>query len=135
MFSNMVASLVQHERVETTFAKAKELRRLAERTITKAVQVADLDEKNLSADDKARLIHAMRMAKRVVRDEQALYKLFHELGGRFKGRPGGYTRLLHVGHRKGDAAPLSMVELLPAEAKEPEKPAKGGGKRKAAATK
>ena len=140
LWSNMVSSLIEHERVETTDVKAKELRRLAERTITWSTSLGDLltrDDGKLDAGDKARKVHAMRMARRVLKDPATLRKLFEEVGPRFLGRPGGYTRVLKVRNRHGDAAPMSIVELVERgaeEAPEPEeKETKGKGKAKAEA--
>jgi large subunit ribosomal protein L17 len=140
LFSNLVAALVKAERIRTTDAKAKELKRLAERTITWGTSLGDLltrEPDALSADEKAKVVHHMRMARRVLKEPEALAKLFREIAPRYLGRPGGYTRVLKIGHRVGDAAPMSIVELLPApvtaqpepEAEEP----KGKGKAKAAA--
>ena len=115
MYSNMVASLVTHGRIETTEVKAKELRRLADRTINWGVSVSDLlaaDQKNLSQDERARLVHARRMAGRVLKDDDALAKLFGEVAPKFAGRPGGYTRVLKTRNRRGDAAPMAFVELV-----------------------
>lgn len=114
MFSNMVASLVTHGRIETTEAKAKELRKVAERTINWGVKVGDLlakDAKALSQDERAKLVHARRMARRVLKDSDALRKLFDEVAPAFKGRPGGYTRVLKTRTRRGDAAPMALIEL------------------------
>src|SRR5688572_26712851 len=97
MFSNMVCSLVESERIETTEIKAKELRRYAEPAITWAVSVSELKQKGadkLAADERARVVHAMRMAGRMVKQPDALRKLFDEIGPRMAGRPGGYTRIL-----------------------------------------
>ena len=116
LFSNLVASLVTHGRIETTTAKAKELRGIAEPTIHWAVGVSDLsakDPEKLAPLEKARLTHAVRMARRVLKVPDALDKLFNEVGPSLKGRPGGYTRVLHTRHRKGDAAPMAFVELIP----------------------
>lgn len=116
MFSNMVASLITHERIETTEAKAKELRGIAERTITWAVGVSELYEKGLDKcdrDERARIVHANRMARRVLKDTEALSKLFTEVGPRFADRNGGYTRVLKTRNRLGDAAPMAFVELTP----------------------
>src|SRR6185369_15112603 len=112
LLSNLVMNLIEHERIITTDAKAKELRRIADQTINWAARVGNLvgNEKN-DAEDKARVVHAMRMASRVVRHKPTLKKLFNEVGPRFFGRPGGYTRILKVGWRPGDAAPVSMIEL------------------------
>ncbi len=115
MWSNMVASLLTHGRIETTEAKAKELRRFAERTINWGVKVSDLlakDRKDLTQDERARIVHAMRMAKRVLKDRDALDKLFSEIAPRSASRPGGYTRMLKTRTRRGDAAPMALVEVL-----------------------
>jgi large subunit ribosomal protein L17 len=124
MFSNMVTSLIEHERIKTTDAKAKELRKIAERTITWAASVGNLVEsKKQDAADKARVVHAMRMAQRVVRQKDALHKLFHDVGPRLAARPGGYTRIMKLGHRHGDAAPMSIIELVDRPAPEPQQEA------------
>jgi large subunit ribosomal protein L17 len=116
LFSNLVAALFYSERIRTTDAKAKETRRLAERTITWARRVGDVLGKKpdkRSDDESARVVHAVRMARRVVRDRGAVMKLFDELAPRYRGRHGGYTRIVKLGQRPGDAAPMSMLELLP----------------------
>ena len=100
MFRNMVTSLLEHERIETTDGKAKELRRLADRMITLGKR-GDL--------------HARRQALAVVRSKDVTAKLFDELATRYKDRPGGYTRILKIGHRPGDAAPMSIIELVDAQ--------------------
>lgn len=97
MFRNMVTSLLREERVVTTVPKAKEARRVAERVITFA---------------KRGDIHARRQAARVVQDNEVLQKLFEELGPRYAERPGGYTRILKTGFRRGDNAPMSILELV-----------------------
>jgi large subunit ribosomal protein L17 len=114
MFSNMVASLITHERILTTVPKAKELKRLADRTISWGLSVGDATAKprdKRTAAEKANIVHAMRMARRVVKSDDALEKLFGEVAARFKGRPGGFTRLLKAWQRRGDAAPMAFVEL------------------------
>jgi len=111
----MVASLVNHGRIETTDVKAKELRRFAEPTIAWATSVMDVLKKPMesrSQEDKLRVVHAMRMAGRVMKDQAALRRLFGEVALRFEGRRGGYLRLTKVGFRHGDAAPVSVVELV-----------------------
>jgi len=97
MMRNLATSLFLHGRVETTTAKAKELRRYAEPLITKAKR-GDL--------------HARRQVARRISDAVALARLFDELGPRFAERPGGYTRVLHLGHRPGDAAEMAIIELV-----------------------
>ena len=100
MFRNMVTSLLDRERIETTDAKAKQIRRLADRMITLGKR-GDL--------------HARRQALSVVRSRDVTAKLFGELADRYKDRPGGYTRLMKVGPRTGDAAAMSIVELVDSE--------------------
>ncbi len=97
LLRNLATSLFLHGRVETTVAKAKELRTFAEPLISKAKR-GDL--------------HARRLVRRQITQEQALEKLFGEIGPRYAERPGGYTRVLHVGHRNGDAADLAIIELV-----------------------
>lgn len=97
MFANLVTSLIQEERVTTTVPKAKEARRFADRLITLG---------------KRGTLHARRLAQRTVRDAEALDKLFRELGPRYASRPGGYSRVVRVGLRRGDAAPMAVLELV-----------------------
>jgi large subunit ribosomal protein L17 len=118
LFSNLVAALFTYEKIRTTDAKAKETRRLAERTITWARRVGDVLSKKpdrRSDEESARVVHAVRMARRVVRDRGAVLKLFDELAPRYLARRGGYTRIVKLGQRPGDAAPMSMLELIPDE--------------------
>ncbi len=100
MFANMVSSLVEHELIQTTLPKAKELRRHAEPLITLA--------KNDSVANR-------RLAFAKLRNKDAVAKLFNTLGPRFKERPGGYLRVLKCGFRLGDSAPLAYVELVERE--------------------
>src|ERR1700704_2428756 len=116
LFSNLVAALLTHERIRTTDAKAKETRRLAERTITWARRLGDVLVKKpdrRTPEESARVVHAVRMARRIVRDRSAVTKLFDEIGPRFLARRGGYTRIVKIGQRPGDAAPMSLLELIP----------------------
>jgi large subunit ribosomal protein L17 len=118
MFSNMVTALVTYGRIETTEAKAKEMRSLAERTISLATRVSDLvgkDPETLSADERARLVHAKRQAARIIRGREALKRLFADIGPAYAERPGGYTRVLKTRNRRGDAAPMAFIELVPQE--------------------
>jgi large subunit ribosomal protein L17 len=138
LFSNLIAALFTHERIRTTDAKAKETRRLAERTITWARRVGDVLGKKperRSIDESARVVHAVRMARRVVRDRGAVLKLFDELAPRYLGRHGGYTRIVKLPQRPGDAAPMALLELLPEDGGaapkstgKGDKPEKGGEK-------
>ena len=97
MFKNMTASLIEHEVIRTTVAKAKELRRHAEPLITMAKE-----------DNVAK----RRLAFSRLRNDAAVGKLFNELGPRYKERPGGYLRVLKCGYRPGDKAPMAIVELV-----------------------
>lgn len=97
MFRNMAASLLQHEVIKTTVPKAKELRRVAEPLITMA---------------KSDSVHKRRLAFDRLRDRDVVTKLFNELGPRYKERPGGYLRILKMGYRAGDNAPMALVELV-----------------------
>ena len=97
MFRNMVTSLLQHERITTTDAKAKELRSVAEKIITLGKR-GDL--------------HAVRQASAYVRDKSVVTKLFNTLGPRYKERAGGYTRIIKLGVRPGDNAPMSIIEFV-----------------------
>jgi len=132
MFTNMVTALLRYERVQTTDAKAKELRRVADKTIHWGVRLGELliqNRTHMKPDERARLIHSMRMARRVVRDREVLQKLFDEVAPRYLGRPGGYTRVIKVRRRLGDAAPISLVELVAGEGTA--SGASGGGEKKA----
>ena len=97
MLSNMMTSLFINERVTTTQTRAKELKRTAERVLTCAKK-GDL--------------HARRQVLRLIADKQVVAKLFDELGPRYKGRNGGYTRVIKLGPRRGDGAFMSIVELV-----------------------
>lgn len=111
ILSNLATQLFEHGRITTTVTKAKRLRPLAERLITKARR-GDL--------------HARRQVARVVRDKDVAQVLFAEIGPRYATRPGGYTRITRIGVRKGDNAPLAVIELVEDEA------GGGGGRTQAA---
>jgi large subunit ribosomal protein L17 len=100
MLRNMVTSLFEHEKITTTDARAKELRPIAEKLITQAKR-GDL--------------HARRLVTEVVRDRKTVAKLFERIAPRFAARPGGYTRIIKLGHRLGDNAALSMITLVEEE--------------------
>jgi large subunit ribosomal protein L17 len=139
LFSNLVAALLTNERIQTTDAKAKETRRLTERTITWARRVGDILVKKpdrRTTEESARVVHAIRMARRIVRDRNAVTKLFDDIAPRFMDRRGGYTRILKIGQRPGDAASMSLLELVgneggKKEAAPEDKAAKGGPAAKA----
>jgi large subunit ribosomal protein L17 len=115
MFRNMVTSLIEHERITTTEPKAKELRRFADRTISISLRLGDLlgkPREERSVEEQARYVHALRMASRMIQTREVLHKLFDEVAPKLQGRPGGYTRLIKIGQRRGDAAPMVMIELV-----------------------
>lgn len=100
MFKNMMVSLLRHELIKTTVPKAKELRSYMEPMIT----LAKVDN-----------LHNRRIAFNRLRDREAVVKLFKEIAPHFKQRPGGYLRVLKYGYRKGDSAPMAVVELVDRE--------------------
>jgi large subunit ribosomal protein L17 len=146
MLRALTANLVAHERIETTDAKAKELRRVAERLITKAIRlgpVAYTPQTELGADDQAKRQAAQLRMGRFLRrfatvnaggEERRvdlIEKVFLDLARRFKARPGGYTRIVKLGRRRGDNAPMSLVEFVELGAGASATPATDGGEKKA----
>jgi large subunit ribosomal protein L17 len=116
MFRNMVTSLFKHERIRTTDVKAKELRRWADYLI-KLAKRGDL--------------HARRQALAVIREKAVVHKLFEKVGDQFKASSGGYTRIIKVGRRVGDSAPMSLIELILAQESGPKKTKKKRDKKAA----
>ena len=114
LLRNLATALFERERIRTTLMKAKELRPYAEKLITQAKR----------EDDRA---HARRLVAREIHDVVVVTKLFDDLGARYATRPGGYTRILRLGPRRGDGAEMAIVELLGSEYK-PEKPEEKGKK-------
>lgn len=137
MFRNLAANLVLHERIETTDAKAKELRRIAERLITRATRLGEDLTKDVTTVPEAdrvqllaRRMHAQRLVARFLprlvaketedgdlEEIDLVYKLFHEIAPRYMervlaGKGGGYTRIIKVGPRRGDNAPMSVIEFV-----------------------
>ena len=127
MFKNLAANLITHERIETTEAKAKELRRVAERLITKAKRLGALGytpNADLSPADKSRRLAATRLVARELprfgvklengkeQKVDVVEKIFVDLAKRFADRPGGYTRIIKIGNRRGDNAPMAYIELV-----------------------
>ncbi len=115
LFRNMVTALIRRERIRTTLAKAKELRSHVEKTIT-------LGKKGT--------LHARRLARKVVTEKDAFVKLFGPLSERYAQRNGGYTRIIKIGNRRGDDAPMAFIELVDREGEAPEP--KGKAAKKAA---
>jgi large subunit ribosomal protein L17 len=116
LFRNLAASLLEHESIKTTNPKALELRRVADRLISLA---------------KGNTPHAIRLAFAYLRNKEVVKKLFTDIGARYAEINGGYTRVLKIGHRKGDAAPMAIVELTQKKEKEGEKAEKKEQKAKA----
>jgi len=114
LFRNMVTALIDRERIRTTLAKAKELRGKVEKTIT-------LGKKGT--------LHARRHALKLVADKDSLKKIFGPLAERYANRPGGYTRVIRLGHRLGDDAPMAFIELVDREDEAPIKPPVKGKKK------
>ena len=138
MFRNLTANLITHERIETTDAKAKELRRVAERLISKAIRLGDVAftkppaeepkdaaEAKARRDNLARRLHVVRQIRSFIPrfgvklDEEGMSqridlveKVLIDLAKRFQGRPGGYTRIVKLGPRRGDNAPMSIIEFV-----------------------
>ena len=114
LFNNLVTSLLTYGRIETTEAKAKDLRGFADSTISWGISVHELIAKGDSAtkEERAKIVHAHREARKTVKTAAALHRLFAEIGPHFASRKGGYTRLLKTRVRKGDAAPMAFVELV-----------------------
>ncbi len=115
---NMVTSLFKYERIKTTKAKAMEIRRTAEKMITRA---------------KVDSVHNRRIVAKAISDKDILNKLFTEIAPRFTERPGGYTRVLKLGNRQGDAAEVVLLELVEKAGVAEEKPAKKSAEKKEAA--
>lgn len=113
MFRNMVTSLLDKERIQTTLDRAKALRPIAERMITLG---------------KRESLHARRQALAFVKDPAVVAKLFDTIAPRFSSRPGGYTRIIRLGHRDGDGAQKAIIELLGSEFKPAKKESKGAKK-------
>ncbi len=128
MFRGLTANLVANERIETTDAKAKELRRVAERLITRAIRlgpVAYTPQADLGVADRARRLAAQQRVGRFLRRfatvsapggelrrVDLIEKVFLDLARRFRDRPGGYTRIVKLGRRRGDNAPMSLIEFV-----------------------
>ncbi len=131
MFANMAASLYINERVITTKPKAKELKKISERLITRARKNIELPESEVG-----KKLHNKRIVMRYIKNREAITKLFDDIAPRFANRNGGYTRLYLLGRREGDGAEMAIVELVEKKAKESKvkeddkEKAKGGGLRK-----
>jgi large subunit ribosomal protein L17 len=118
LYANLVTALFTHGRIETTEAKAKELRKFADAAIKWGISVADLVKKGdkITAAERTQVVHAKRQARKVLRTDAAMSRLFGDIGAHFKERSakvkGGYTRVLKTRFRQGDAASMAFVELV-----------------------
>ncbi len=116
MFRNMVTSLMQHGRVRTTEAKAKEVRKVADRIITLSKRVPPSKLAGLEGEElrkaMADRVHAIRQARLWITDRDVLTKVFTEYAALYEQRPGGYTRILKLGRRPGDQAEMNLLELV-----------------------
>ena len=116
MMRNMVTDLMRYGRIQTTQARAKELRKFAERIITLSRRVTPAQLELLTGDAlvaaKATRLHAIRQARLMIEDRDVLQKLFSEYSTRYATRPGGYTRILKLGNRPGDQAKVVLIELV-----------------------
>jgi large subunit ribosomal protein L17 len=138
MLRNQAEALITHEHIETTLPKAKELRPFVERIITIAKRGLAAGDTNQGA------LHARRLVLRDIQNRDVVSKLFDEIAPRFAARPGGYTRILRIGYRRGDSAEVAQIELIGSEydpnaeakkteAKAEQKPKGVGGRLRAAA--
>jgi large subunit ribosomal protein L17 len=137
LLRNQAQALLRHERIQTTVPKARELRPFVERLISIA-------KRGLASGEPTKALHARRLVGRDIPDDTVVSKLFETIAPRFERRPGGYTRLLKVGPRRGDSAPVAQVELVgseynpsleaPSEDAAPSKAAGVGGRLRAAAS-
>jgi len=100
LLKNLVRALIRHQAIETTEARAKEVRGIAEKVITTA---------------KENSLHARREARKILNDEDLVKRLFDDIAPKFRERPGGYTRITRIGFRRGDAAPMVKLELATEE--------------------
>ena len=130
MFRNQAHALIKYEHIETTVPRAKELRPFVERLITIAKRG------NAAGDGNGKVLNARRLVGRHLPDQDVVRKLFDTIAPRFAGRPGGYTRIIRLGYRRGDSAEVAQLELVgsefdpkaaPKETKTPDTPKKGPG--------
>lgn len=115
MYRNMVSSLIEHGHIMTTLPKAKELRIFVERTITWGTSLGELvtlPQDQLTTEQRVRVLHHYRMARRMLPDRTLLTRLFREIAPQMLSRHGGYTRIIKAGNRRGDNAPMALIELI-----------------------
>ena len=112
LLKGLTRSLILHGHIQTTESRAKALRPVAERFISWGCRAARAMDEGDTPENRARAVHCRRMAFAFVQDKAVITKVFEELAQRYKERPGGYTRIMKVGYRVGDAAPISLIELV-----------------------
>jgi large subunit ribosomal protein L17 len=112
LLKGLTRSLLIHERITTTEARAKALRPVVERMITWGTRAARAMDQGETMENRVRAVHCRRMAYAFVQDNAVIRKVFNDLAPRYKERPGGYTRIYKIGYRVGDAAPMAMIELV-----------------------
>lgn len=119
LMRNLVTSLMEHGRIRTTEARAKELRGVADRIITLSKRVPHHTLAGLEGDAlktaQAKRVHAIRQARLLIEDRDVLKKIFSEYSDRYEHRPGGYTRIYKLGRRPGDQAAMALIELVTEE--------------------
>src|SRR3982751_447590 len=120
MLRNQAHALLLHEHIETTVPKAKELRPFVERIIT-------LAKRGVASSEASKSLHARRLVLRDIQDREVVSKLFDTIAPRFEGRPGGYTRILRLGYRRGDSAEVARIELVGSEFNPNAETEKAGG--------
>ena len=131
LLSNLSISLIKHKRINTTLAKAKELRTVIEPLVTKSIIASGYAE-----EENEKAVHLRREARKIVKDKEALNILFGEIAPKVKGRNGGYTRIIKTGFRKGDGGETAIIEFVDydvteeAKTREKEKEAKEKDKKK-----
>lgn len=112
LFRSLVRSVVLHERIKTTLPKAKAAHSLVESLITYGKKALMVLEEADTPPNRARALHYRRLAYAFLQDDEVIRKVFDDLAKRYKERTGGYTRIMRVGYRQGDAAPMALLELI-----------------------
>ncbi len=115
MWRNMVSALIEHGRIVTTLPKAKELRSYVEKTITWGTSLGELvtlPQDQLTPEQRVRVLHHYRMARRMLPSRTLLTRLFREIAPQMLERKGGYTRIIKAGNRRGDNAPMALIEII-----------------------
>jgi len=112
LFKGLVRSLVIHQRIQTTEARAKAVRPIAEKLLTFGRRALEAMEGGETPENRAKALHYRRLALAYLPDTKTIQKLFDEIAPKYRERHGGYTRILKIGYRKGDAAPVVLLEFV-----------------------